>query len=98
MVKFVTLLLFYVWLLVPTHLSTEAMVQIQMLPLMEPVTLQLKWAIFAFVHIGILIAMGMALVDQIQLRTANRKLRKELATLHEEVGSLRNMMTMERDS
>ena len=97
MVKFVVLLLFYVWLMIPTHLSTDAVVQVQLLPMMDPLNLRLKWAIVAFVHIGILATVGLALVDQFQLKSQNRKLRKEMERLNEEVVSLRQVATLDRE-
>lgn len=97
MVKFAIMLLFYVWLMIPTHLSSDVVVQVQMLPLMEPVNLHLKWVIVAFVHIGVLATVGLAMIDQLQLKSQNRSLRKELEQLKEEVVSLRQVATLDRE-
>ena len=98
MIKIVLIWIFYLFLLFPAFSAGNTDVNIQLLPGTRPVTMTLSSVVLLFASAGILVTVILALIDRAQLKAKNRQIQKEMASLQEELQSLRHMVTMEREA
>ena len=97
MIKVVMIWLFFLYLLIPAFFSSGTEVLIQFWPFSEPVTMSLSSVVLLFAAMGVAMTLGWALIDRTQIMVKNKKLHRELEKSREEIQSLRQLMTMERD-
>lgn len=93
MIRFVALLVFFLWLLSlhPTQPIDET-ISLRWLPFLPANRLDFSLVLFGVGTIGLCYAAVMSIFDQLGLRKQNRLLRRETETLKKELSSLRAML------
>jgi len=98
MIKYVLLICFFIYLIMPSFSVNDVEIQIQLIPYMPSTTLSLGLVIPIFAAMGVGATILIGLTEWLQFRAKNKKLQAEMDKLREEVASLRNLMIMERES
>ncbi len=97
-IKYVLLVAFFLYLAIVSISVSNIEIQIQLIPSMPTTTMHLGQVIPLFASMAVGVALLVGLTEWLQLRAQNRELQAEMDKLREEVASLRNLMTMERES
>lgn len=96
MIKIILLIVCLVVLILPVLLSGGQEVNIDFLPFMEPQTWSLGSVMLLFAGYGIFVMGLFGLMDRMELTLKNRKMKKEIARLEEELGELRQIVTLDQ--
>ena len=97
MIKIAVISLFVLLLFMSAYSTSHLDITIQFFPLTRPITMSTGSAIMLSSLAGVLVTTILALLDRVQLMSANKKMKVELKRLEDEIASLRQIVTQERE-